>query len=437
MNREQFYNINLENDLLGILLNDGKLLDDFIDAKDDIFYNTQNKKLFLTMKILWRDNKEISIPNIYGELKTKINDVGGVSRLTDLQTSYVGSSSCKNIIKVLEDYRIRRELMKVKTDMEIMFSKEKKNSEIINAITEKIEKLILEDDEDDGDIEKTLDKVAEDIEKRFKNGGKIKGIATGLTELDRKISGLNNQEMIIIAARPGQGKTTLANNIAITVARNKKNVAIFNLEMSKEQIFEKILSNVSMIECEKIKLGNLDDSDWAKIAVGSNIILSLKDNIRVYDRTLNIDSIVAKVKKLKKQNKIDVLIVDYLQLIETREKKQSREQEISSISRKLKQLSKELNINVIALSQLSRAPEQRADHRPILSDLRESGSIEQDADIVMFCYRDEYYNAETEDRSIMEIIVGKYRNGPTGTVRVAWVPEYQRISDLEYVGWEY
>ena len=430
MNKDQFFNVNLENNLLGIILNDGKVLDDLIDAKDDIFYNVQNKKLFITMKVLWKDNKEINIPNIHGELKTEINDVGGVSRLNNLLTAKEGSNSYKNIAKVLEEYRVRRELFKIKAGMDSMFSIEKKNYEIINSVLDQLDGLMLEDEEDDGDIIPTLERVAADIEVRTKNGGKIKGIETGLIDLDRKINGLNRQEMIIVAARPGQGKTTLADNIAISIAKKNKHVALFNLEMSKEQIFEKILSSVSMVECEKIGHGNLTREDWLNLGKGENMLLGLSDNIKVYDRTLRLDSILAKAKKLKKQGKLDVLIVDYLQLIEC-DKKQSREQEVSYISRRLKQLSKELDINVIALSQLSRAPEQRADHRPILSDLRESGAIEQDASIILFCYRDEYYNTETEEKNVMEIIVGKNRTGTTGTIKVAWIPQYQRISNLE------
>ena len=430
MNKEQFFNVNLENNLLGMILNDGKILDDLIDTKDDVFYNVQNKKLFITMKVLWRDNKEINVPNIHGELKTEVNDVGGVGRLNNLLTANTGSNSYKNIAKVLEEYRVRRELFKIKAGMDSMFSIEKKNDEIINSVLDQLDGLILEDEDDNGDIVSTLERVAEDIEIRTKNGGKIKGIETGLIDLDRKINGLNRQEMIIVAARPGQGKTTLADNIAISIAKKNKHVALFNLEMSKEQIFEKILSSVSMVECEKIGHGNLTREDWLNLGKGENMLLGLSDNIKVYDRTLRLDSILAKAKKLKKQGKLDVLIVDYLQLIEC-DKKQSREQEVSYISRRLKQLSKELDINVIALSQLSRAPEQRADHRPILSDLRESGAIEQDASIILFCYRDEYYNTETEEKNVMEIIVGKNRTGTTGTIKVAWIPEYQRISNLE------
>ena len=430
MNKEQFFNVNLENNLLGMILNDGKILDDLIDTKDDVFYNVQNKKLFITMKVLWRDNKEINVPNIHGELKTEVNDVGGVGRLNNLLTANTGSNSYKNIAKVLEEYRVRRELFKIKAGMDSMFSVERKNEDIINSVLDQLDDLMLEDEEDNGDIIPTLERVAENIEIRKENGGKIKGIETGLVDLDRMINGLNKQEMIVVAARPGQGKTTLANNIAINVAKKNKYVAIFNLEMSKEQIFEKILSNVSMVECSKISNGSLSKEDYLRLGKGENTLVGLSDNMKVYDRTLRIDSILAKAKKLKKQGKLDVLIIDYLQLVEG-DKKQSREQEVSSISRKLKQLSKELNISVIALSQLSRAPEQRADHRPILSDLRESGAIEQDSDVIIFCYRDEYYNAETEEKNIMEMIIGKNRNGAPGIVKAAWVPQYQRISNLE------
>ena len=431
MNIEQFSNIDLENDLLGIILNDKKILDDLIDIDENVFYNTANKKLFLTIKCLWRNSKEVTVANIYALLKTKINEVGGISRITDLQTEYVTSAGYKDIAKALNDYKIRRDIRDIQTDIEKMLSKEEENQLILNKINNSIEKINNTDKEDDGEIEESIEKLLCDVEERSKNNGKIRGISTGLNGFDRKINGLNKQEYMIIAARPGQGKTTLVNNIAINAMKKNHKIAIFNLEMSKEQIFEKILSNVAMVQNDKIKLGSLEDNEWERLARAQGLLIKNKNNLKVFDSILSIDKIIAAAKKLKKRNTLDILIVDYLQLIECDSKKNNREQEVSSISRRLKLLSKELDINVIVLAQLSRAPEQRADHRPILSDLRESGSIEQDADIVTFVYRDEYYNKETEERRIMEIIIGKNRNGSTGTEKVAWIPEYQKVTDLE------
>lgn len=433
MNINQFYNTTLENDLLSIMLNDSNALDDLISVKENIFYNSVNKNLFIVIKILWQESKDITVPNIHGLLKTQIDTVGGISRLSDLQSSYVTSAGYNQIAANLEEYRVRRELRSISNDLEVMFKKEEKNVNILNKITSKIDEINNADEEDNGEIEESLMELGSILEERSKNKGKITGIETKLSDLDRKINGLNKQELIIIAGRPGQGKTTLANNIALRVAHQKKNVAMFNLEMSKEQIFEKLLSNIVFLDNEKIKLGDLNDDEWIKVAKGQSLLIDLKENLKIFDSVLTLDSIIAKAKKLKKKNRLDVLIIDYLQLISVSHEKKnsSREQEISTISRKLKLLSKELKITVIALSQLSRACEQRADHRPILSDLRESGSIEQDADIVAFTYRDEYYNAETEERGIMEIIIGKQRNGPTGTVKVAWLPQYQKVCDLD------
>lgn len=433
MNINQFYNTDLEISLLGIMLNDSKALDDLIDVKEDIFYNTNNKNLFIAIKTLWQDNTEVTVPNIFGLMKTDVDSVGGVSYVTAIQTSYISSAGYKKIAENLEEYRVRREIREITKDIGLMLNQEEKNEKIISEIVNKIDEINNVNEEDNGDIENPLDELCNVLEERSLNKGKVTGIETKLKGLDKRINGLNKQQFIIIAGRPAQGKTTLANNIGLRIAHQGKHVAIFNLEMSKIQIFEKMLSCIAFVENENLKLGNLSDEEWVKVAKGQSLLLELKNNLKVFDSVLSLDKIIANAKKLKKQNKLDVLIVDYLQLIEVTggRKNMSREQEISTISRKLKLLSKDLKITVIALSQLSRAPEQRADHRPILSDLRESGSIEQDADIVMFTYRDEYYNAETEEKGIMEIIVGKQRNGPTGTEKVAWIPQYQKICDLD------
>lgn len=432
MNLNQFSNTDLENTLLSIMLNDSNALDDLIDTKEEVFYTTANKNLFLAIKVLWQENKEVTVPNIYGLLKTGIDNVGGVSRISELQSSYIASAGYKQIAANLEEYRIRREIRNITKDISIMLGKEEKNESILSQITRKIDEIYSVNEEDTGEIENPLEELGTILEERSLNKGKVTGIETKLNGLDKRINGLNKQQLIVIAGRPGQGKTTLANNIALRVAHQGKSVAIFNLEMSKIQIFEKMLSCIAFIKNDNLRLGNLNDEEWVKVAQGQSRLLDLTQNLKVFDTVLNLDKIISNAKKLKKKNKLDVLIVDYLQLIETSGKKNmSREQEISTISRRLKLLSKELDITVIALAQLSRAPEQRADHRPILSDLRESGSIEQDADIVIFTYRDEYYNVESEEKGIMEIIIGKQRNGATGTEKVAWIPEYQKVCDLD------
>ena len=433
MNINQFYNTDLEINLLGIMINDSNALDDLIGVKDDIFYNSNNKGLFIAIKTLWQENIEVTVSNIYGLLKTGIENIGGISTVSAIQSSYISSAGYKKISENLEEYRVRREIREITKDIGIMLNKEEKNETILNAVTNKIDDINNSDEEDNGELKKPVDDLLTVLEERSINKGKITGIETKLKGLDRRTNGLNKQQFIIIAARPGQGKTTLVNNIALKVAHQGKNVAIFNLEMSKEQILEKMLSCVAFVKNDDLKTGNMDEEGWLKVAKGSDILENLENNLKLFDTVLSLDKIIAHAKKLKKRNKLDVLIIDYLQLIQynTGKKNDSRQNEVSDISRKLKLLSKELGITVIALSQLSRAAEQRADHRPILSDLRESGSLEQDADTVLFVYRDEYYNAETEEKGIMEIIIGKQRNGATGTEKVAWIPEYQKVCDIE------
>lgn len=429
MNYEQFKDHNLENDLLSIFLNDQEVLDEAINISDDIFYLSKNKLLWSVIRALWTNNEDITIATIYANLKNDIDKVGGITGITELHTSYVTSQGYKSIIKALEYLKTRRDIKTLNDSINRLLVEEKDNDEIISIINGSSDKMNNTEEGSNGDLTQALEELSIDIEERINNKGKIKGIPTRLNAIDKRINGLNKQEIIIIAGRPGSGKTTLANNIAINVAEQGKHVVLFNLEMSLMQIVEKMLSNLAMVEMDKIKFGNINGYDMDRLGNGNEKLLRLRDNFKVYDDVLHINQIVAKAKKLKKQNKLDLIIVDYLQLIES-DKRDSREQEVASISRRLKLLSKELKVPVIALSQLSRAPEQRADHRPIMSDIRESGAIEQDADIIMFCYRDEYYNPQTEEPNVMEVIVGKNRNGAPGIDKIAWIPEYQKVSNL-------
>jgi replicative DNA helicase len=263
--------------------------------------------------------------------------------------------------------------------------------------------------------------------KALNNG--VTGIDTGFMDINRMTGGLQRQDFIIMAARPSMGKTTLSLNLASNISK-KDVVAIFSLEMSKEQLGKKIVSSKANVDLLKINTGQLDTKDWENIGMASGPLAQSK--LFIDDTAaISVAEIKAKCKKIKLQHGLDLVIIDYLQLIGSTEKSQSREQEISKISRSLKQLAKELDVTVIALSQLSRACEARKDHRPILSDLRESGGIEQDADIVVFLYRDEYYNKETEDKNVAEAIFAKNRNGKVGTVRLAWLGQYQKFGNLD------
>jgi replicative DNA helicase len=281
-------------------------------------------------------------------------------------------------------------------------------------------------------MSKILEKGFNEIERLYKNKGAITGVATGFTELDHKTSGLQRGDMVLIAARPSMGKTAFAVNIAQFAAMHENSVvAVFSLEMSKGQLAQRMLCSEASIDMLKLRTGNLEEDDWVRLAHCAGPLASSKMFI---DDTagISITEMRSKCRRLKIEHGLDLIVIDYLQLMSGRGKTENRQQEVSEISRSLKALAKEMEAPVIALSQLSRAPEIRADHRPMLSDLRESGSIEQDADVVMFLYRDEYYNKEnTDKKNIAEVIIAKQRNGPTGTVELAFIGQYTKFGNLD------
>jgi len=271
-----------------------------------------------------------------------------------------------------------------------------------------------------------------EIERIFNNKGETTGISSGFPELDDKTAGFQKGDMILIAARPSMGKTTFALNLAEYAAlRQGKSVAVFSLEMSKEQLSYKLLCSEANVDMSKLRHGDLEDRDWENIAKASGPLAAAKIFIDDTAGT-SVMEMRSKCRKLKMEHGIDMIVIDYLQLM-TGSNSESRQQEVSEISRSIKALAKEMQCPVIALSQLSRAPEQRTDHRPMLSDLRESGSIEQDADLVMFLYRDEYYNEETEDKNVAELIIAKQRNGPVGTVKLAWIGQFSKFARLDVI----
>jgi replicative DNA helicase len=280
-------------------------------------------------------------------------------------------------------------------------------------------------------IKDILYETLDTLEELYHNKGYITGVPTGFADLDIKLAGLHNSELILFAARPGMGKTAFTLNIATYAAIHARvPVAIFNLEMSKDQLVNRILASEVLIDSQKMRTGKLEDEDWKKIAQGLGPISEAPLYI---DDTpgISITEIRAKCRRLKLEKGLGLVIIDYLQLLQGRGKSESRQVEVSEMSRSLKILAKELNIPIVTCSQLSRAPEQRTDHRPMLSDLRESGAIEQDADIVMFLYRDDYYNPDTDKINIAEIIVAKQRSGSTGTVELKYMGQYTKFTNLK------
>ena len=269
------------------------------------------------------------------------------------------------------------------------------------------------------------------IEAASKNAGSVTGVPTGFLDLDYKTAGLQPSDLILVAARPSMGKTAFVLNIAQHVAfKVNKSVAIFSLEMSKEQLVNRLFALEAQVDAQSLRTGNLKDSDWEKLIESAGIIG--KSNLMIDDTPgISVSELRSKCRKMKLEQGLDLIIIDYLQLMTGRVggRSESRQQEISEISRSLKAIARELNVPVVALSQLSRAVEQRPDHRPMMSDLRESGAIEQDADVVMFIYRDDYYNKDTELKNVAEIIIGKQRNGAIGTVNLTWLPQYTKFAN--------
>ena len=267
-----------------------------------------------------------------------------------------------------------------------------------------------------------------------KTKGRVTGVATGFTELDYKLTGLHPAELILVAARPAMGKTAFVLNIAQYAAfKDNHAVAMFSLEMSKEQLVTRLMASESMVDSQQMRTGDLRDSDWEKLLEGAALIGNSK--LIIDDTATTLAEIRSKCRKYKQTYGIELVVIDYLQLMTGSESRrnESRQQEISEISRALKVLARELDVPIIALSQLSRAVEARQDHKPMLSDLRESGAIEQDADVVMFLYRDEYYNPDTEKKNLAEVIVAKQRNGSTGSVELVWLGQYTKFANKERV----
>lgn len=391
------------------------------------FYNEKNAKIFSSMIALQEEKTPIDLTTITSYLKKKneLNEVGGVEYLTEVLNFVPTASNVDYYIQTVEENAILRRL--IETANEIA-TEGYRNDESINEILDSSEKKILSivknrKSSEFRSIKEVLAKTQSDLERLSEFKNEITGLATGWYDLDKLTTGLHPNEFIIIAARPAMGKTAFALNLATHAAMTQnKSVAVFNLEMSAEQLAMRILSSLGQIEGFKLRTGNLMNNDWKRI---NEAISQLSNTNLVIDDTpgITIGEIRAKCRRLaSSENGLALVVIDYLQLISGgKNYGANRQQEVSDISRSLKTLAMELNVPIIALSQLSRSVEGREDKRPIMSDLRESGSIEQDADIVSFLYRDDYYNKEarTEDNtSISELIIGKHRNGPTTTIEL-------------------
>ena len=362
-----------------------------------------------------------------------------ITSLLEVDDLYGDNQQWKdNFVARLDTLEQNLEVIRQMIDSYPKTSKLQKNYERLVEDLEDTEKKVFElvQKRNTGDyvpIRQVVMNAMEKIEKASKNKGNVTGVATGFIDLDYRTAGMQPSDLVLIAARPSMGKTTLSLNIAENAAlKEGKSVVIFSLEMSKEQLAYKLLCSQANVDMLKLRTGNLDDDDWERIARATGPLSKAK--IYIDDTAgITVMEMRSKCRKIKMEHGIDMILIDYLQLMSGSSGNDNRQQEVSEISRSIKALAKEMECPVIALSQLSRAPEQRADHRPMLSDLRESGSIEQDADVVMFLYRDEYYNKETEEKNIGECIIAKQRNGPVGTVKMAWIGAHSKFADLDLV----
>ncbi len=431
------HDLEAEQAIIGSMLTDRDAVISAIEIlKEEDFYREDNKAIYTAILNLYNRAEPIDIITVKSELESmgKFEQVGGLEYLAELPEKVPTTANAMKYIKIVEEKSTLRRLIKTANEIiELGYSPTEDVEDIMEGAEKKIFNIMQEKNQKGyAPIKDVLVESFTKLEELYNRKQHITGVPSGFTELDYRTAGFHGSELILIAARPAMGKTAFALNIA-TNAAVKANVpvALFSLEMSKEQLVNRILCSESMVDSNKVRTGKLEEDDWTKLA---GAIGPLSEAEIFIDDTpgINITEIRAKCRKLKLEKNIGMVVIDYLQLIQgTNKRGGSREQEISEISRSLKILAKELDVPVIALSQLSRAAEQRPDHRPMLSDLRESGAIEQDADIVMFLYRDDYYNQDSEKKDIAEIIIAKHRGGSTGTVELLWLGSYTKFVNLE------
>ena len=424
-----------EQAVIGSMMTDKDAVISAIEVlKPEDFYREDNKIIYNAIMNLYAKAEPIDLITLKDELTSlgKLEPIGGLEYLVSLPEKVPTTANVEKYIKIVEEKSILRSLIKTANELiEIGYRQNEEVEILMDSAEKKIFDLMQRKSQKGySSIRDILVDTFTELEQLYNQKQHITGVASGFIDLDNKTAGFHNSDLVLIAARPAMGKTAFALNIA-TNAAIKANipVVIFSLEMSKEQCANRILCSQAMVDSEKVSKGDVSDEEWSKLAVASGE-LSESAGIFIDDSAgINIAEIRAKCRKLKLEKNIGLVVIDYLQLIQGSGNTKSREQEIAEISRSLKILAKEINVPVIALSQLSRAPEARPDHRPMLQDLRESGSIEQDADIVMFLYRDDYYNPETEAKNIAEVIIAKHRAGPTGTVELLWMPSYTKFAN--------
>ena len=415
------------------MLNKEALLDVAEEVKPEDFYNESHKEIFDAIMTLYRENVAVDMLTVCEELSRRkaLDMVGGRAYIATLTAEVPSTANAGEYAKIVSEKAMLRRLITAAEDITVKGYDDKMAAEdLLDYAEGDIFRIAQKRQRNDyAKIQDVLMKNLKIIDEAVQNKGKVIGLPTGFKELDEKTSGLHPSDLIIVAARPGMGKTAFALNIAQQSAvKSGASVMIFSLEMSQEQLGQRLIAMQARVESEKLKKGTLDLKDWDRINYALN---ELNNTKIVIDDTpgISIMEMRNKCRRLKAEQGLDLIVVDYLQLMTFDGRADSRQQEISALSRHLKLLAREMNCPVIVLSQLSRAPELRQDKRPMLSDLRESGSIEQDADIVMFLYRDDYYNEDTEKPGVCEINLAKHRSGPTDRIELTWVARYTKFSD--------
>lgn len=430
------HSVEAEQSVIGSMIMDREAIltaSEIISGED--FYQHQYGIVFLAMKELYDEGKPVDLITLQDRLKEKDvpPEISSLEFVRDLLANVPTSANVKYYAEIVKEKSMLRKLIKVNEEIaNTCYLGKERVEDIMEDTEKKIFDLVQR--RGGGDfvpIKQVVLNALDKIEAASKTKGSVTGIPTGFIDLDYKTSGFQPSDLILIAARPSMGKTAFVLNVAQHMAfKVNKTVAVFSLEMSKEQLVNRLLSLESRVDSQSIRTGNLTDDDWGKLIEGAGIIG--KSNLIIDDMPgISVADLRSKCRKYKMEMDLGIIIIDYLQLMTGSKKSESRQQEISEISRSLKEIARELNVPVVALSQLSRAVESRPDKRPMLSDLRESGAIEQDADVVMFIYRDDYYNKDTDKKNIAEIIIAKQRNGPIGTVELVWLPNYTKFANMQ------
>ncbi|MBP3311809.1 MAG: replicative DNA helicase [Butyricicoccus sp.] len=426
-----------EQAVIGSMLIDPECIPVVIEQlRPDDFYTEENRRIFETIYSMFNNAMRIDAVTVLDQLKSAglYDDAGGRAYLMQLMDVTPTSAGVREYAAIVRDKSMLRAIAQAGAEIEkLAFEGGGTAADIAELAEQKIYN-VRQGREIKGlsHIKNVIMDLYAQLDERSRSDSDIPGISTGFRDLDHALTGLNKSDLILVAARPGMGKTAFALNIALNAAKaSKKDVVVFQLEMSKDQLASRFLASEALIESRKLKTGNLAEDDWIKIARATNVLA--KTRIYVDDNpAITVAEIKAKCRRLG--DGLGLIVIDYLQLMQSGGRRNdNRTQEVAEISRALKIMAKELNVPVVCLSQLSRAAEQRADKKPMLSDLRESGAIEQDADIVMFIYRDDYYNEDSEQKNVAEIIIAKNRHGATGSINLQWIGQYTTFSSQDRV----